>query len=89
MNNQNPLLTTLEIIQAIGTESASAAELQTRFGISIATLKRHIGEARLLGADIESARTGNRWMYQLKNNDSVRARVKQWIDLERNRDLTI
>lgn len=88
MNTTNPLLTTLEIIEAIGTESASTSDLQARFEISVATLKRHLAEARLLGADIQSIRTGTSWMYHLKNNDAVRVRVAQWIELERTRDLT-
>jgi len=84
----NPLLTTLEIIQALGIQSASAAELMTKFSISVAGLKRHLGEARLLGAKIESVRFGKGWVYVLANKDDVKVRVHQWIQLERERDLT-
>jgi hypothetical protein len=85
----SPLLTTLEIAFTLTIQSASAAELQAKFGgLSIATLKRHIAEARLLGADIESIKFGKSWCYVLKNKDAVRGRLHTWIELERTRDLT-
>lgn len=84
----NPLLTTLEIIEALGIQSASAADLMTKFDLSVATLKRHVSEARLLGARIESVRFGKGWVYVLANKDDVKVRVNQWIQLERKRDLT-
>lgn len=84
----NPLLTTLEIVYSLCLHSATAAELQKGAGgISIATLKRHLAEARLLGADIESLKFGKSWCYHLKNKDAVYARVHQWIELEKNRTL--
>jgi len=84
----NPLLTTLEIVQMLGVQSASASELMTKFSISVASLKRHLFEARLLGANIESIRFGKGWVYVLANKDAVRTKVHQWIQLERERDLT-
>lgn len=84
----SPLLTTLQIIASLGVHSATAAELQSRAGgIGIATLKRHIAEARLLGANIESIKFGKSWCYHLKNKDEVRARVHTWLELETARDL--
>lgn len=84
----SPLLTTLEIISSLCVHSATATELQSRAGgISIATLKRHLAEARLLGANIESIKFGKSWCYHLKNKDAVRVRVHQWIELETKRDL--
>jgi predicted DNA-binding transcriptional regulator YafY len=85
----NPLLTTLEIVAALGDSPATAAELQAQFGgMSIATLKRHIAESRLLGADIESVKFGKSWTYQLNNKADIRVRLARWIDLEKTRDLT-
>jgi predicted DNA-binding transcriptional regulator YafY len=84
----NSLLTTLEIISALTVDSASASELQATFGVSIATLKRHIAEARDLGADILSIKSGKTWTYSLQNSHQVRARLNRWIELERSRDLT-
>lgn len=87
MNNR--LLTTLEIIAALGDAPATVAELQAQFGdMSIATLKRHIAEARLLGADIASLKSGKSWNYQLNNKADIRVRLARWIELERTRDLT-
>ena len=85
----NPLLTTLEIIAALGDRPSTAAELQAQFGaISIATLKRHINEARQLGADIQSVKSGKFWCYQLNNEKDVRVRLARWLELEKSRDLT-
>jgi hypothetical protein len=84
----NPLLITLEIIQTLDAQSASAADLMNKFSISVAGLKRHITEARLLGAKIESVRFGKGWVYLLTNKDDVRVKVGQWVKLERERDLT-
>jgi hypothetical protein len=85
----NPLLTTLEITAALCVRPSTAAELQAAFGdIGIATLKRHIAEARQLGADIESVKSGKSWLYQVKNPDAIRLRLKRWIELEKTRDLT-
>lgn len=85
----NPLLTTLEIVAALGDSPMTAVELQAQFGdMSIATLKRHIAEARLLGADIESVKSGKSWNYHLNNKADVRVRLARWLELERSRDLT-
>lgn len=86
----SPLLTTLEIVSSLCVHSATAAELQSKFGsIGIATLKRHIAEARLLGANIESIKFGKSWCYHLKNKDEIRVRLFRWIELEKSRDLTL
>lgn len=84
----NPLLTILEIVEALGIQSASAADLMVKFDLSIATLKRYISEAQTLGAKIESVRFGKGWVYVLTNKDDVKVRVHEWIQLERKRDLT-
>lgn len=84
----NPFLTTLEIIEALSSADATAAQLQTQFDLSIATLKRHIAEARHLGAKIESVKLGKVSTYTLRNGQEVTARLDRWLELERSRDLT-
>lgn len=84
----NPHLTTLQIIQALGVHSSSAADLMTQFSVSVAGLKRHISEGRLLGAKIQSVRSGKGWVYVLANHDAVRVMLTRWIELELARDLT-
>lgn len=84
----SPLLTTLNIISLLCDHSYSSAELQRRNDdMSIATLKRHIVEARSLGAKIESLKSGSVWCYHLKNKDAVSVRLARWIELEKTRDL--
>lgn len=83
----NSLLTTLEIISALAHKGATAADLQAQFGLSIATLKRHLAEARHLGASIESVKLGNVSTYLLKNRKEVSERLEKWLELERSRDL--
>lgn len=84
----NSLLTTLEIISSLSRSPSTAAELQALFQISIATLKRHLAEARDLGADIESIKVGKASTYHLRNAAQVSKRLDRWIELERARDLT-
>lgn len=85
----NPLLQSLKIIDALNRYGeCTAATLQTMGGISPATLKRCISEARLLGADICSVRKNVGWVYELRYADRVMTRVSQWIELEEKRDLT-
>lgn len=83
----NSLLTTLEIISILSHRPSTAAELQSFYPISIATLKRHLAEARHLGADIESVKSGKTSTYHLRNADQVSKRLQRWIELERSRDL--
>lgn len=84
----NPLLTTLEIIAALCARPSTASELQVAFGdISIATLKRHLSEARLFGADVVSVKSGKISVYEVRNPDAIRVRLSRWIELEKTRDL--
>jgi len=86
----NPLLQTLKIIDTLNQQGAcTAATLQTMWNISPSTLKRCIFESRELSADICSVRMNRGWVYELRNADSVMTRVKQWIDLEEKRNLTL
>jgi len=86
----NPLLTTLEIVASLADHPASAADLQARFGgISLATLKRHLSEARTLGAQVSSFKSGKAWSYRLDNYEDIRARLHRWIDLEQTRNLVL
>lgn len=84
----NSLLTTLEIISVLSRRPMAAAELQSLFPVSIATLKRHLAEARELGANIESIKLGKSSTYVLRNAPQVAARLERWIELEKARNLT-
>lgn len=77
------MLTTLQIIKYLGVIGGgkSAKLLCSLHSISLATLKRHIAEARHLGAQIESYRSKNESLYRLNNWDACSARVTTWIDL--------
>jgi hypothetical protein len=82
------MLKTLEIIDTLNYYGAcSSATLETMHSVSVATLKRHVAEARLLGADIASGRVGSVWMFELKNGSVVMPLCTKWIDLERRRSL--
>lgn len=80
----NPLLQTLCVIDYL---PCSSADLEKHFSISSATLKRCIREARLLGAGIESVRSGKGWMYRLTNRSEIESLLKTWVHLEKVRDL--
>ena len=80
------MLTTLKIIHALGDTDGFACDytsgaLCEEFGVSLATLKRHIAEARHLGAAIESYREGGASYYRLKNWTACKERVNTWINL--------
>lgn len=80
------MITTLKIIRELGNTNSPASDytsnaLCEKFGISLATLKRYITEARHLGAAIESYRKGNASYYRLKNWTACKERVNTWINL--------
>lgn len=82
------MLKTLEIIDTLNLYGAcSSITLETMHSVSSATLKRHIQEARSLGADIVAARSGKGWVFELKNGLVVMPLCKKWIELERKRSL--
>lgn len=82
------MLKTLEIIDTLNYYGVcSSATLETMHSVSVATLKRHIREARLLGADIVAVRAGKGWAFDLKNGPVVMPLCKKWIELERRRSL--
>lgn len=85
----NPLLQTLRLIETLSRFDANAETLGRQLDASTATVKRYLVEARALGADICSVRMNGGWVYELRNAGAVMARVKQWIDLEEKRDLTL
>jgi len=84
----NSLLTTLEIVAALARRPSTADELESFFSLSTATLKRHLAEARHLGADIQSVKLSKVSTYHLRNADQVAKRLSTWIELERSRYLT-
>lgn len=83
----NPLLQTLRLIDKLSRYYASAETLGRQLDASPATVKRYLLEARVLGADIRSVRMNGGWVYELRNAESVMARVKTWMDLEEKRSL--
>ena len=85
---KNPLLITLQLIEALGRYDAGTETLGRQLDLSPATVKRYIADARLLGADIVSARVSGLWVYELRNWPSIKARTLRWIELEETRNLT-
>lgn len=83
----NSLLQTLNLVETLSRFDASAETLSRQLDVSPATLKRHLVEARAMGADIRSVRLGAGWVYELRNASAVMPRVSLWIDLEGKRDL--
>lgn len=83
--SQNPLLDTLTIIDTLRSGDATAADLASLLDVSPATLKRHISEARHLGAVIESVRGAGGWRYVLRNSAKLR-HLDSWLRLERARN---
>lgn len=82
--SQNPLLDTLTIVDTLRAGDATAADLAALLDVSPATLKRHIAEARHLGAVIESVRGAGGWRYVLRNSAKLR-HLDAWLRLERTR----
>jgi predicted DNA-binding transcriptional regulator YafY len=86
--NESAILQILRLIDTLSRYGLCSADtLTTMHSVSVATLKRQINEARILGADICSVRRGGQWLYELRNADAVMPRVELWIDLEQKRDL--
>ena len=84
----NPLLVTLKTIELLSHGPQSAAALGAAFGLGPASVKRHIGEARVLGAAIRSVRApGVGWVYELQDAARVIERTRRWIELETARDV--
>ncbi len=68
-------------------EDCSAEYLGCNVGVSVASLKRYLGELRHLGCEIVSRREPNGWFYRLENADAVRVRLLRWLELEQSRTL--
>lgn len=83
----NPSLKTLQVIESLSRYDAGTETLGRQLDLSPATVKRYISDARLLGADIVSARVGGLWVYELRNWDAIKARTLRWIELEKTRSL--
>jgi hypothetical protein len=84
---KNPHLITLRIVSSLAGGDQAPAEIMEREGISSATLKRHIADARDLGAAIVSVKKASRFYYRLDNYDTIKRRLNSWIELETTRDL--
>lgn len=82
------MIKTLEIIDTLNHYGAcSSSTLEAMHSVSVATLKRHVSEARLLGANIVSRRVGKAWMFELINATVVMPLCTKWLELERRRSL--
>lgn len=81
----NPLLTTLEIIETLSRGDATLLELGEQFGISPASARRNIADARLYGADIVSRKVGATWRFTLTNWNDCKRLCLRWIELEKTR----
>jgi hypothetical protein len=86
-SQKNPHLLTLRIVSSLAGGDQAPAEIMEREGISSATLKRHIADARDLGAAIVSVKKASRSYYRLDNYDTIKRRLNSWIELETTRDL--
>ena len=83
----NDHLTTLKILVDLSKSDTSSAVLCSAHGVSIATLKRFIAEARHMGAVVESRKVGATWLYHLDNWSQIKKIVTSWMTLEENRSL--
>lgn len=84
----NPHLETLLMVKRLADYGqCSAATLQTMGGVSSATLKRYVRDARLLGADIVSVSRGGVPVYECRNLPVIQQRLLRWIELEQSRSL--
>ncbi len=85
---KSELLKTLLIVRSIiDTGPTPCAELARFHGMSTATLKRRLEDARQLGAHVESVKLGARWYYSVPNAAVVHRRLGLWIKLEEARSL--
>lgn len=90
----DPLLTQLLITRLLGTqpETWSTRDLRLHFDISERQVKRHIAEARHMGAEIVSGRhrgmTGQlEYVWTCTNWADVSFITERWIELQQKRDL--
>jgi len=88
MPTTTPLLDILLTIHDIATDPKMTTErLAMRRACSERHAKRYIAEARHLGADIQSVRTPDGYVWRVGNWDAIRDRLTTWIDLEKSRSL--
>jgi hypothetical protein len=86
----NPHLTTLYVTRSIGEEQPTSEWLCTYYGLSPRTLKRHIEEARHLGAKLKAVRMmDRRFHWTCENWPQIHARglLAKWIELEEQRQI--
>lgn len=85
----SPLLQALYIVRMLNTSPTSARMLAEGLGVSDSSVKRLIADARGMGADIRSYRSGGLHFYELRNPERVMPTVLLWIDLEERRTLVV
>ena len=80
----------LKIIRRLGEDGNYPGDVLAQIEkISIPTLKRHIAEARRMGADIVSVRDAptKSHVYEIRNWERISKKVLQWSSLESARNL--
>lgn len=84
---QDPFLRTLKILRALVDSPVSTGDLCQRFEISARQLARDLDEIRDLGADLESVRFPEGWLWVCTNARAIESRglLQRWIDLEETR----
>ena len=83
----NPLLQTLQVVFLLSRGPTSLKIISEQFDLGPATVKRYLADARLLGADIVSARVGGVFVYELRNWQAIKVLTLRWLELEQNRSL--
>lgn len=81
------LLKTLYLIRCLGSGALSSAELRAGLDVSLATLNRHLAEARHMGAQIDAVQGNRSWVYTLRNWPECAHTVQTWIELEEARSV--
>jgi hypothetical protein len=85
---KSELLCTLEMVDALRFGPLTIGQLCAYGDCSVPTAKRRLGDARRLGAAVESLKEGSgRWVYHLGNESAIAERLGRWLELERARSL--
>lgn len=83
----SPLLQMLYLVRMLNTGPTSANTIAQGLQVSDSSVKRLIAEARSMGAEIRSYRSGEHHLYELRNPAHVMPTTRRWIDLEERQSL--
>lgn len=87
MDDTHPFLLQLLITRDIAAAPVSTAELMDRYDVSERTVKRHIREARHMGAELVAERHADGYRWRCTNWPAIERNTTRWIELEERRDL--